>query len=384
MLILLWRIERHTLMTSMMDSETKLSIYTAECKKNGIKILPPSVNHSEGGFTPDGGTIRFGLMAIKNLGLGIIEKIIAEREQNGDYTSLYDFCLRNYSREFNRRALEGLIKSGALDCVCDNRREMLYNMEGLLTAVENERKYSGQGQLDLFDEMGTSAQFVMEHVPEMSRDMKLEFEKEATGLYLSGHPMDDYKGFLQNANLQSIADIQSGKYPDGKRVSIAGVISGLKVRQLKNNNLLCTLKIEDFNSSVNVTVFGNAYEMYKPLLTANKPVIMAGRISEHEDRELEIVFEKCEIISEEHKNLPLAQPKYKNGLYIKIKNTDNPEFQKVKGILGKYKGNSPVYIICTDTNKKLEAPKSLYINYSKEMADELSRLLGQDNIRYVN
>ena len=373
-----------SLMTSMMDSETKLSLYTAECKKSGIKILPPSVNGSESGFTPDGSTIRFGLMAIKNLGLGIIEKIITERERNGEYTSLYDFCLRNYSREFNRRALEGLIKSGALDCLCNNRRQMLYNMEGLLTAVENERKYSGQGQLDLFDEMGTSAQFVMEQVPEMSRDMKLEFEKEATGLYLSGHPMDDYKGFLKNANLQSIADIQSGKYPDGKRVTIAGVISGIKVRQLKNNNLLCTLKIEDFNSSVNVTVFGNAYEMYKPILTANKPVIMVGRISEHEDRELEIVFEKCEAISEEHKNTTSVQPKYKSGLYLKINNTDTPEFLKVKEILGKYKGNSPVYIICTDTNKKLEAPKSLYINYCKAIEEELAALLGEANIKYVN
>lgn len=371
------------LMTSMMDSETKLSLYTAECKKNGIKILPPCVNKSESGFTPDGNTIRFGLMAIKNLGLGIIEKIITEREQNGEYTSLYDFCLRNFSREFNRRALEGLIKSGALDCVCNNRREMLYNMEGLLTAVENERKYSGQGQLDLFEEMGTSAQFVMEAVPEMSRDMRLEFEKEATGLYLSGHPMDEYKGFLKNANLQSIADIQGGKYPDGKRVSIAGIISGIKVRQLKNNNLLCTLKIEDFEASVNVTVFGNAYEMYKPVLTANRPVIMAGRISEHEDRELEIVFEKCEAISEQHKNIAV-QPKYKSGLYLKVKNTTDPLFSTVKEILGKYNGNSPVYIVCTDTNKKLEAPKSLYIKYSASLQNELAALLGDENVKYIN
>ncbi len=371
------------LMTSMMDSETKLSLYTAECKKSGIKILPPSVNHSESGFTPDGKTIRFGLMAIKNLGLGLIEKIITEREQNGEYTSLYDFCLRNFSREFNRRALEGLIKSGALDCVCNNRREMLYNMEGLLSAVENERKYSGQGQLDLFDEMGASAQFVMESVPEMSRDMRLEFEKEATGLYLSGHPMDDYKGFLQNANLQSISDIQSGKYPDGKRVSIAGIISGLKVRQLKNNNLLCTLKIEDFNSSVNVTVFGNAYEMYKPILTANSPVIMSGRISEHEDREPEIVFEKCEAISEAHKNIAAA-PKYKSGLYLKVKNTEDIAFQNVKLVLGRYSGSSPVYIVCTDTNKKLEAPRSLYINYSAALEKELSEILGKENVKYIN
>ncbi|MBR6533682.1 MAG: DNA polymerase III subunit alpha [Clostridia bacterium] len=369
------------LMTSMMDSENKISLYTAECKVNGIKVLPPSVNKSEFGFTPDGNDIRFGLLAIKNLGLGIIEKIIAEREQNGEYTSLYDFCFRNYSREFNRRALEGLIKSGALDCVHNNRREMLYNMEGILSAVENERKYSGQGQLDLFEEMGASAEFQMESVPEMPKEMRLEFEKEATGLYLSGHPMDDYKAFLKGANLQSIADIQSGKYPDGKRVSVGGIISGLKVRQLKNNNLLCSLRIEDFDASVTVTVFGNAYEMYKPVLTAGKPVILSGRVSEHEDRETEIVFEKCETISEEFKN---QKPKFKSGLYIKIKNINEPSFEKVKEILAKHKGNSPVFIVCTDTNRKLEASRNLYITYSHNLEEELLQIIAKDNIKYVN
>ncbi len=371
------------LMSSMMDSEAKLSLYTAECKKSGIKILPPCVNESNSSFAPRGNTIRFGLMAIKNLGFSLIERIISEREKNGEYTSLYDFCLRNYSREFNRRALEGLIKSGALDCVNGNRREMLYNMEGVLASVENERKYSSQGQLDLFDDMGEDAAYRMESVPEMSREAKLQFEKEVTGLYLSGHPMDDYRGFLKNAKTESIADIRNGKYPDGKRVNIAGIVSGLRVRQLKNNNLICSLKIEDFDSSVNVTVFGNAYEMYKPLLTANKAIMMSGRISEHEDRELEVVFEKCSLIPDEAKGQSAAQ-KYKSGLYIKLTSTESSAFGTVKDILAKYKGNSPVYIICTDTNKKLVAPKSLYIRYSDSLNEELSSVLGQKNIKYIN
>ncbi|MBR2448021.1 MAG: DNA polymerase III subunit alpha, partial [Clostridia bacterium] len=370
------------LMTSMMDSADKLSLYTAECKKSGIKILPPSVNHSLLGFTPDGNTIRFGLLAVKNLGAGIIEKIIAEREANGPYTSMYDFCKRCHSREFNRRALEGLIKSGSLDCVSENRREMLYNMESLLSAVETELKFAGQGQLDLFGEMGTSNDFVMESVPDMSKEMRLEFEKEATGLYLTGHPMDDYKEFLKGANLDEIADILQGKYPDGKRVSVAGIISGLKVRQLKNNNLLCNLKIEDFNSSVTVTVFGNAYEMYKPLLTANKPVILSGRISEREDRETEIVFEKCQILDESYKNYKPS--KIKSGLYLKIKNINSPEFAKIKDILAKYKGDTPVYIVCSDNNKRLEAPRHLYINYSTELTNSLAKIVGNDNVKYVN
>ncbi len=369
------------LMTSMMDSASKLALYTSECKKQGIKILPPSVNKSDKGFTPDGKTIRFGLMAVKNLGLGLIENMILEREKNGEYTSLYDFCLRNYSREFNRKALEGLIKSGACDCLSNNRREMLYNMEGILSAVENERKYSGQGQLDLFDEMGSSQDFVMETVPEMSREMRLEFEKEATGLYLSGHPMDDYKEFLKSAKIQNISDILANKYPDGKRVSVAGIISDIKVRQLKNNNLLCTAKIEDFNSSVNITIFGNAYEMYKPILTDNKPIIMTGRISEREDREIEIVFEKCQTISEEYKN---QKPKFKSGLYLKVKNTEYPEFVKVRELLATFKGDSSVYIVCTDNNKRLQAPASLNIKYCDELQTKLVEILGSENVKYIN
>ena len=193
-------------MTGTMDSASKLSLYTAECRKTGIKILPPSVNHSGKDFTPDAKTIRFGLLAVKNLGISVIERLIAEREQNGPYTSFYDFCLRNYSREFNRKALESLVKSGAMDCLSNNRREMLYNIEGVLSAVENERRFSGQGQLDLFDEMGSPNTFVMQAVPEMSQEMRLSLEKEATGLYLSGHPLDKYEAFLKNAKFD---------FPDG-------------------------------------------------------------------------------------------------------------------------------------------------------------------------
>ena len=371
------------LMTSMMDNASKLSLYTAECKKIGIKILPPSVNHSDAGFTPCGKTIRFGLLAVKNLGLGIIEKLIAERKQNGPYTSLYDFCLRNHSREFNRKALEGLIKSGALDCVSDNRREMLYNIEGVLSAVENELRFSSQGQLNLFEEMGSPNMFEMVNVPEMSKEMRLSLEKEATGLYLSGHPMDDYKDVLSKANLQSVTDIIANKYSDGKRVAVAGIVSDLKVRQLKNNNLLASFKIEDFSASVNVTAFGNTYAVYKPVLTQNKPVILTGRISEREDRDIEIILEKAEQISENLKN-SYTSPKYNKGLYLKVKNIDSDDFLRVKEILLNNKGETPVYIICTDTNKKFQAPNSLFVKYSVLLEDSLRQVLPQENIKYVN
>ncbi len=369
------------LMTSMMDSSSKISQYTAECKKNGIKVLPPSVNKSESGFTPDGSNIRFGLSAVKNLGVGLIERLVAERKLNGEYTSMYDFCLRNYSREFNRKALEGLIKSGALDGLEDNRRQMLYNIEGVISAVENEKRFSGDGQLNLFEEMGTPEGFVLQKMDEMEENLKLELEKEATGLYLSGHPMDKYVTFVKNAGYTAIGDIISGKISDSKRVTVAGILSGIKVRQLKNNNLLATVTIEDITASISVTVFAKAYAEYKHLLSSNSPVILTGRVSEREDRDTEIICEKVEAIPENTANTNVN--KIPRGLYLKMKNVEGPLMQDVKQLLSQNKGDNAVYIYCTDTKKKLEAPKNLWISENNDLIYSLTQLLGAENVKFV-
>ena len=370
------------LMSSMMDSASKIALYTAECKKHGIKVLPPSVNHSQSGFSPDGNSIRFGLSAIRNLGVGTIEKIIKNREDNGEYTSMYDFCLRNYSREFNRKALEGLIKSGALDGLEDNRRQMLYNIEGTLAAVEAEHKFSAEGQLNLFDDMGESVDFVPEKQTEMDEALKLALEKEATGLYLSGHPMDKYSNFVSNAGFATISDIISERFSDGQRVTVAGLISGLKVKQLKNNNILATAFIEDISASVGLTVFSRQYAEFKHLLSMEEPVIVTGKISEREDRDTEIVCEKIEKMPE---NAAIATKvsKYKKGLYLRVSSLESNEFSKVKEILAKNTGNIPVIIYCLATNKKFEAPRNLYINGENSLIFELEKLLGKENVKLI-
>lgn len=370
------------LMTSMMDNGGKIALYTAECRRMGIKVLPPSVNSSLGGFAPVDGEIRFGLMAIKNLGLGLIERLIREREQNGQYTSMYDFCLRNYSREFNRKALEGLIKSGAMDGLDDNRRQMLYNIDALLSVVENEKRFSAQGQLNLFEEMGAPNTFEPHKMPEMDEDLKLSLEKEATGLYLSGHPMNKYMGFLENAGFVKTLDILSGKLPDGKKVTVAGLISSLKVRQLKNNTIMASGQIEDIYSAVNITIFSKVYEMYRELLNSDEPVIFTGRISEREDRDTELLCEKVEPLPQSAKNMK-PQKKIKSGLYVKIPGTKSPEFEEVKRILAKFRGNNPVFIVCIEDNRRLAAPESLFVRQSGELEEELSHILGRENVKFV-
>lgn len=368
------------LMTSMLDNTDKIALYTAQCRKMGIKVLPPSVNKSYAGFTPENSAIRFGLMAIKFLGKGIIDRLILEREQNGEYISQYDFCLRNYSRELNRKALEGLVYSGALDGLEPNRRQMLYNIDGVLTSVEAEKKFSSQGQLNLFKEMGTSNSFTPHPMPEMDDDTRLSLEKEATGLYLSGHPLDKYKSLLDRMKLTKTTHILSGKVSDGSRVTVAGIVSPLKVRQLKNNNILATAQIEDMYSAVNITVFSKAYEQYRELLISGKPLILYGKVSEREDRDPEVICEKVEYIPE---NPSVQKSTVKKGLYIKIPSASSPELDKVKQILKDFKGNNPVIVVCTEDNRRLAAPQSLYVNENPELISRLSDFLGGDNVKFV-
>ena len=374
------------LMTGMLDSLSKISLYTKDCKKNGIKILPPSVNYSETGFTPQGKNIRFGLMAIKNLGAGLIDRLVAEREKNGLYTSMYDFCYRNFSREFNRKALEGLIKSGALDGLEANRRQMLYNIDGVLAAVQNRHRFSAEGQLNLFDEGDDFNSYTQKPMEEMTEQLKLELEKEATGLYLSGHPMDKFAALYSRGSIVSIGDIIEGKYSDGKRIQVAGIISDLKSRSLKNGNILASCTVEDIDGAIPVTIFAKAYGEFKHILSANVPVILWGKISEREDRDTEIILEKAEIIPENLANATVTKEKAKSipaGLYIKLKNTDCPEFSAVKKILAQYKGDCDVYIYCTDTGKKLKAPNSLMVDGSVALINAISQLLGAENVKMV-
>ena len=181
--------------------------------------------------------------------------------------------------------------------------------------------------------------------------------------------------------LWGIADVTMGKYPDGKRVTVAGIISAVKVRQLKNNNLLCTAIIEDVSASVNITAFANTYSIYKPVLTDSKPVILTGRVSEREDRDVELVLEKVELIPENLKDAaPVeAKPKVKQGLYLRVESKNSPTFAKIREILAKYKGVTPVYIVCKDTGKRLEAPRSLYVKKCEELNRKLCEILANDN-----
>ncbi len=300
------------LLTSVLESAGKIAEYTAECKRLGIAVLPPSVNESGKTFTATSGGIRFGLLAVKNLGRGVIDHLIRERE-NGKYVSMYDFCIRNAGRDLNRRAVEGLIKSGAMDGLEKNRRQMLCNLERVLSAAESEQRFAGNGQMNLF---GTAfaAEPELEPMEEMEFSQLLQFEKEATGLYLSGHPTDAYKGFMARGNYTPIGDIAEHRLPDGKRVTVVGVLSECRVRQLKNKSVMASTTAEDLTGTVGITVFGDTYSRFRPLLVAGTVVLLSGKVSEREDREAELLLERVEPLPEDAARISLPEKRVRAGL----------------------------------------------------------------------
>ncbi len=365
------------LLTSVLDNPQKISQYTAECKRMGIKILPPHVNESLEYFAADGKNIRFGLLAVKNLGSALINQLVNER-QKGKYTSMYDFCSRNYSRNFNRRALEGLIKSGALDGLEDNRRKMLYNIERVLSVIEETERFSSENQLDLFGDSRDTARFELVDIDEMPRSELLSFEKAATGLYLSGHPMNSYRRFARSPRFTPINDIISKRIADGKRISAVGILGDIKIKQLKNKNTIAYTTLEDTYGCVDVIVFSATLASYRHIMTAGNIVIINGKISDREDRATELVCESVEVVPEGVQNDDKTAT-----LYLKIESLKSQQFTTICNILSEYHGESDVIMACSDTGKRVMAPDRLKIEPENSLITRLVDILGENNVRLV-
>lgn len=365
------------LLTSVLDSPGKISQYTADCKRMGIKILPPSVNDSYENFTADGKDIRFGLLAVRNLGSNLINQLVEERK-NGNYISMYNFCDRNYSRNFNRRALEGLIKSGAMDSLEDNRRKMLYNIDKVISIIEETRRFSSENQLDLFGDNGHTTSFELTHIDEMPRAELLSMEKAATGMYLSGHPMNSYRNFARNARFIPILDINSRKIADGRRISVVGVLGDIKLKQLKNKNTIAYTTLEDTTGMVDVIVFSATLAGYRPIMTPGSVVIINGKVSEREDRDPELVCESVESVPESAQSA-----EQKTTLYLKIVGLNSPQFNKVCEQLALHKGENDVIIVCEDTGKRIMAPERLRVEPTNSLINSLEVLLGAENVKLV-
>ncbi len=371
-----------SLLTSVLYSSSKILQYSNECKRMGIKLLPPDVNESEKNFTAKNKNIRFGLLAVKNLGISAIEKIITERKKNGDYTSFYDFCKRNAGRELNSRATESLIKSGALDCFYNNRRRMLLGVESIISAVNEEKRFSGENQLDLFGSSESKPDFELPEIEEMPEMQRLIMEREATGLYLTGHPMRFYEDYLKLKGTVPIKTVLSSRYKDGDFVLAGGILSDIRVKQLKSKTVIVSALLEDVSGTVSITAFSSAYAKYREFFAENKPVIIKGKVNEMEEREAELILESIEPIPESAQR-KIKEKTVKSGLYIKVKSINSEEFKKIKSIIKKYSGDYPVIIVETSTNKRFSAPENMNVSFDNRLVSEISDIIDEKNIKFV-
>ena len=380
------------LMTSVLDNQAKLGKYTAEVQKNGISVLPPDINLSDRNFTPAKDGIRFGLLAIRNVGRNLVEALIDERTKNGSFKSVYDFFDRMFGSDLNRRAAESLIKSGAFDSFNMTRRQLLQGVEGLMLSIEGKKKYTLGGQMDLFGSLeGVSgSDYEIPYAEEMPKSELLSNEKEVTGMYISGHPLLEYSRSLDEKGLVKTYDLsdaeKNSKY-DGNYVSIAAMISGIRKKQTKTEQIMAMVTAEDIYGSVNVLLFPNVYSKYIAEVKTGACLKFLGRVSLKESGEVDIICDRIEKLVPD-KQLPpkmqeTAAQKVKRGLYIRVDSLTSDAFKKVRLGLSNHPGDFPVIVKSINDNKAVMLKSDEFVTLCDELKQDLEQILGKENVKIV-
>lgn len=327
------------LLTSVLDNSDKVAGYIGECRDCGIALLPPDVNRSSDRFTVEPGGIRFGLVAIKNIGRGFIQSVVREREQGGSFTSLQDFCDRMYDcGDMNKRAVENLIRSGAFDSMGARRSQLLAVYEKVLDGIGNVRRRNVEGQIDFFGMSAANSTVetvAMPDIPEFTATERMHMEKETTGLYLSGHPMVGYRAAARSSGAvtlnEILEDVSSEEGPtrfaDGMPVTVAGIVASSKTRPTKNGTLMAYVVLEDETASMELLCFSRVLERCGSYLAVNSPVLIKGRLSLRDEKPPQIMPDV--VFPMNGSELPEGQKAPENGaaaVYLRVKSIDDPAF----------------------------------------------------------
>ena len=375
------------LMTSVLDSAAKISGYIAECKELGIPVLPPDVNHSEDQFTVDGNAIRFGLGAVKNVGHGLVRAMCAKREEGGSFKSLEDFIQR-MGEEINKRAVENFIKCGAMDCFGHHRSELLAVYDRMMDAIAATRKKNLEGQIGLFsllEDEDEAASIPIPKLPEMSRGELLNLEKETMGIYISGHPMDDYRNLLRNTRVVHIGDLmdEEKNFQDDQIVSVAGIVQAVKMKTTRSNSMMAYITLEDDTAAMEMLAFSNVLNQFGGYLKENSPVVITGRLSIRDEKEPQIVINRARPMSDFANQEPVPEPDvprqnriYQGTLYLRLPGEQDPRYPKVKAILNMFPGDSGVVLFFEDTRKR----RGTRCVLMDSMLQELKNVLGEANV----
>ena len=381
------------LLTSVLDNSDKVSEYIAECRNCNIRLLPPDVNRSYDGFTVEEDGIRFGLVAIKNIGRGFIRAMVRERESGGAFRSFHDFCQRMFDYgDMNKRAVENLIKAGAFDAFGTYRSQLLRIYEKVLDAIADSRKVNVEGQLDMFsmasggDGGGHTAEIPLPDIPEFTATERMFMEKETTGLYLSGHPMEDYRAAAQAAGATPIHDILSDvedtdgptRFVDGQIVTVAGIVTANKTRTTKKNTLMAYVTVEDEISSVELICFSRTIENCGSYMAVNTPVVVRGKLSLRDEKPPQILCESIyPLNTEDAANIPAQlQVGGDQVLYLRVPGMDSVAFRHIQLVMTMFDGEDIVKIRLADSGKAL-AGKCLC---HPALLEECRQWLGQQNV----
>ena len=373
------------LMTSVLDSATKIAGYIAECKELGIPVLPPDLNHSEDHFTVEGDAIRFGLGAVKNVGRGLIRSMVKKREEGGPFKSLEDFIERMGDGELNKRAVENFIKCGAADCFGNHRSELLAVYDSMMDAIASSRKKNLEGQLGLFGMLEEDeARIPIPSASEMNKAELLALEKETTGIYISGHPMDDYRECLKNTHVARIGTLmdEESRYEDDQIVSVAGIVQTLKMKTTRNNSMMAYVTVEDDTAAMEMLAFSNVLSQFGGYLREGAAVVITGRLSLRDDKEPQIVINRARPISDfaagtpEPADKPVRQMPRQGTLYLRLPGEEGKLYPKIRAIINMFPGDSSVVLYFTDTGAR-RGTKALLAD---SMLKELKNVLGDGNV----
>lgn len=371
------------LMTSVLDNTTKVAQYIMTSRQMGIVILPPDINEGEGNFTAKDNTIRYGLSAIKSLGRPVIEAIVAERNSGGKYVDIKDFVSRLSGKEVNKRTVESFIKSGAFDSFNLTRKQMMLIYSDIVDSVNAEKKTAVSGQMSLFDMFEPKERpldVTMPDVGEYTKGELLNMEKEVLGIYVSGHPLDEYSGLIEKniTNLTSDFEIDeetgTAKVNDNDRVIIGGIVSAITVKTTKNGQSMAFITIEDQVGSVETVVFPKIYQTYRQYIFADNKVFITGKVNVDEENGGKVICDKV---------IPFNSiPK---DCWIKF--SDKEQYllaeKELFSMLEASDGNDRVVIYLEAEKARKYLPMSMGINADSIMIDRLTKRFGEKNVKVV-
>ena len=391
------------LLTSVLDNSNKVAEYIAECRELGIKLLPPDVNESGANFTVAGENLRYGLVAIKGIGWGAINGLVAERESGGLFKSFEDFCRRMSGRELNRRAVENLIKAGAFDSMGYKRRALVQICGAVIDSISQAARDNISGQMDLFgdpDERGEArpVSIPIPDIEEFSARERMAMEKETTGLYLTGHPMDEYRAAVKKIGASPIGAVMNDfaaedgprSFADGQYITVAGVVAGARTRPTKNNSLMSYITLEDDTGAMEVIAFQRVLDQSSMFIKDNAALIVRGRISVRDEKEPQLMADTIRPIEEAdsmkaaaarpdgapkpapHGDDPAAQQK----LWVKLPAADDPRIKRIELILTMFPGQQQMVIYCAREKRKLTARCIIH----DSLVAELKEMLGEENV----